>query len=554
MLQMHSRTSVSHLEISAIPCWRRMFALVGSILLAGCSTTQPKEKEASSPANIREEKKQVSNEAKVIEPQKPQKREIRILLTADEHGWMEPLLDKEDKKKRGGLLQALDTFRKLESLDRDDVILLSAGDMWTGPFEATILEGAPMVQAFNEMGYLAAAVGNHEFDFGTDILAKRQSEANFPFLAANLVETATGNPPSWVQPSIMTKAGDLSVGIVGLTNVDAPTNTDSRNIVGLQFAPYEEALRSEVPKLKAKGAELIVVLLHDGLRVSRSLLPTLRELGVHVVAAGHAHAHGMFVDDNGTPEIRDDIAVCNSGAYLRSYCRINVAMEDGVLQTVEVSVQPIEAGVDDEIANPSEKLSAIIKAAHKKSDSIGSEVVGSTKKKVSKKDDALGQFIVDTWREALPYADVAITNAGGVRQDLPQGTIRIRDVRSVLPFNNYLLVVELTFDQLRATLENPQAIPSGITFTYRMRKDGTRRIEALLNESGRAIDKDKRFKVIINDFMYRGGDHFTLRKYDPEPEETAIDWREPVLRHLRALSAKKKVLDVTANQRAKNVE
>ena len=125
---------------------------------------------------------------------------------------------------------------------------------------------------------------------------------------------------------------------------------------------------------------------------------------------------------------------------------------------------------------------------------------------------------------------IAITNEGGVRQDLPQGELLLRDVRSVLPFNNYLLVVELSFDQLRRTLENPQAVVSGMSFTYRMRKDGTRRVESLLSNDGRALDRSKRYKVIINDFMYRGGDHFSFRDYDPEPEETAIDWREPVLR------------------------
>jgi len=484
----------------------------------------------------------------------PKVKNVRLLLTTDEHGWMEPLVDRDNGIARGGLQEALAQFKTTEDLDKEDVLLLSAGDMWTGPFEATILEGAPMVQAFNEMGYIAAAVGNHEYDFGTEVLAKRQGEAKFPFLAANLVETASGAPPPWVTGSLVHDAGDLKVGIIGLTNVDAPTNTDPRNIVGLQFTPYADALKAEVPKVKAAGAELVVVLMHDGLRAARSLLPTLRSLGVHVVAAGHAHNPGMFVDDNGTPGIEDDIVVCNSGAYLRSYCRINVSVKGGVLHTAQASVMPVERPADAAPVTDNAALQSIIADAHKKSDAIGAEVLGSAEVAVRRKDGALGQFIVDTWREALPYADIAITNDGGVRQDLPKGKLRLRDVRSVLPFNNYLLVVELTFEQLKATLENPQAVVSGMSFTYRMRKDGTRRIEGLLGPDGRALDRNKRFKVIINDFMYRGGDHFSFRDYDPEPEETATDWREPVLRHLRALKAQNKKLKVVADERAKLVE
>lgn len=481
-------------------------------------------------------------------------RTARILLTTDEHGWLDPWLDEEKGKRLGGLLPFTARLAELERKDRDDVLLLSVGDNWTGPYESTVLEGAPMVAAMNHLGYRASVVGNHEFDFGVKVLEKRVSEASFPYLAANLVDASTKTPPPWVKPWTIVEVGGIRFGIIGLANVDTPNVTDPRHLMGLEFRDYEETLRAEVPRVRAAGATQVMVLLHDRMAVATKLADLFRELGVNVVGVGHAHLSGLTIDPGETiDDPSDDIVFCNAGAYLRSYCRIDVAYAGERLTSRAVSVQTVELAPDEQVPSPDAVLVRVIDDARKRSEQLGREPLGTAPRAITRKSGALGQLIVDSWLEGLPYVDVAITNAGGIRQDLPRGAVKVRDVVSVLPFNNYLLVLELSGAQLKETLENPESIAAGVRFTYRT-VDGRRLIEDLARADGKRIEPDDRLKVVVNDFMYRGGDSYRLKAYDPEPEETAIDWREPLLRRLRLLQEQGQPIDVTPDDRAREVQ
>lgn len=482
------------------------------------------------------------------------KRPVRILLTTDEHGWIEPFLDRASGERKGGVVEAHKRFVELERLGDPSVALLSAGDMWTGPYETTVLEGTPMLQAMNVMGYRAVSIGNHEFDFGTKVLEKRSTEALFPFLAANLRDSATGALPTWVKPSTIIDVGGVKLGIIGLTNINSPETTDPRHLVGLEFKDYGPVLDDEVPKLHAAGAEHIMVLLHDRISAAHALLPKLKAHGIHLIGVGHAHEAGLFIDQNGTPaDPSDDVIVCNAGPYLRSYCRIDFTFQGAAVVERNASIQQIASPIADGVMGLSPELEAIVVDTRKRAEKIGGELLAETKRPLTRKDLSLGQFVVDTWLEALPYAQVAITNAGGIRQDLPKGKIRFRDVVSVLPFNNFLLVVDISGAELKQALANTESVASGVRYTYRDTATG-RIVLDMRGPDGKHIGEEDRVKVVINDFMYRGGDRYTFRTWDSEPEETAIDWREPVLRHLRGLARANTPLDRKADDRAKKVD
>ena len=480
------------------------------------------------------------------------KRALHVLLTADEHGWLLPL--KDDKGAHGGAIALFDRLTRVEGYApgavarKDGWVLMSAGDMWTGPYESVVLEGAPMVAAMSRMGYAAAAVGNHEFDFGVRTIAERAKTATFPFLAANLVESANGNVPAWAKPFTIVDVGGMKLGIVGLTNIDSKVTADPRHMTGLEFLPYASTLESWVPRARAAGAEEIVVLLHEALSSAPELMPVFRKLRVRAVAFGHHHVQGSAIDDNNTPDLDDDVVVCNSGAYMRSYCRIDLAFEGPRMTAHDVVIKPVETPVGEVVAGDAQ-LTAIVSAAEQSANQIGGEVlVENTKLLKRGADGPLGQLVVDAWLAALPYAQVAITNAGGLRQDLPPGPVRVRDVVSVLPFNNYLLVVDLTGAQLKEVLLMPESVVSGVRYST---KAGA--VAAVVDSQGNPIGDDAKLKVVINDFMYRGGDRYRFQSWDTEPEETAIDWREPVLRMLREMGKANKKLDVTVDDRKKTL-
>ena len=483
------------------------------------------------------------------------KRALHLLLTTDEHGWLMPLTDKDAKIDRGGVVALFDRLTRVEGYSPSDTsrangwLLLSSGDMWTGPYESTVLEGAPMVAAMSHMNYAAAAVGNHEFDFGVRVIGERAKAARFPFLAANLVEAGSGKPPAWARPFTIVDVGGIKLGIIGLTNESSPVTADPRHMTGLKFLPYAAAIDEWVPKARAAGAEEVVVLVHDSLALASKIMPSLRRQKVRAASFGHHHTPGMSIDDNGTPATDDDVVLCNAGAYLRSYCRIDLAFDGEALVSREAKIAMVETPHGSPTAGDKE-LEAIVAAAENSANQIGGEVLVENVRTLKRGvDGAMGQLIVDAWLQALPYAQAAITNAGGIRQDLAPGPVRMRDIVSVLPFNNYLLVVDLTGAQLREVLANHESVVSGVKFTFKEGKD--RGLVEVTDAAGKPIPADARLKVVINDFMYRGGDHYRFQSYDAEPEETAIDWREPVLRMLREMGRANKKLDVNADERAK---
>jgi len=527
---------------------RRPLALLGALVAVACATAPPTTT-TTTPATT------TTAPATAPTSAAPASFPLRVLLTTDEHGWLSPLLDKKSGVLRGGIHAAAGAMRA-EGYVKDGPgwLLLSAGDMWTGPFETTVLEGAPMASAMGHLGYRAAAVGNHEFDFGQHALVERARQASFPFLGANLVETGSGRLPDWVKAWTMVDlpvpGGVARVAVVGLACVESPITADVRNMSGLTFLPYDETLRRVLPEVRATRPDAIVVVAHDSVAAVKPLVPLLREHGVHLIAAGHEHRAGIVVDDAGTEAAGDDVVICNAGPFLRTFCRVDLDYEQGVLRAHAEKLVAVEHARDAPAPPFDDGLAAIVAGAEASADRVGGEVLVENKQKLTRgRDGSLGQLLVDAWLEALPFAQVAITNAGGLRQDIEPGPLRLRDIVSALPFNNTLLVVDVTGRELREVLlANPETVVGGLRYEFRDDGNGGRTVLRVVDLDGVEVTDERRFKVVINDFMYRGGDRYTFA--DREPEETAVDWREPVYRLLRSLRASGTALDRAADARA----
>ena len=210
---------------------------------------------------------------------------LTVLYTNDEHGWMEGVTPEQSAAHLMGV------WRDEEGYEPDGpFLILSGGDMWTGPAISTWFDGAGMVEVMNSMGYAAAAVGNHEFDFGLDALTLRAEEANFPFLSANM-RYADGSFPTdiGIEPYTIVSVGDIQVGIIGLTTQLTPQTTNPTNVADFEFIDYETALREVVPEVKAEGAEIILIPGHL-CRPSLNLLANkVADLGIHMIGGGHCN-------------------------------------------------------------------------------------------------------------------------------------------------------------------------------------------------------------------------------------------------------------------------
>jgi len=206
-------------------------------------------------------------------PAPPATRTITIIGTSDLHGALErlPLF--------GGFVANL---RAARAADGGGVLLVDAGDLFQGTLESNVAEGADVVRAYNRLGYTASAVGNHEFDYGPvgpdatpqspdadrrGALKARAREATFPFVVANILDEQTGKRIDWpnMPASAIVEVAGVTVGIVGASTEATPTTTMPVNFVGLKMAPSAaEAIADEAKRLRARGAQLVVLAMHAG--------------------------------------------------------------------------------------------------------------------------------------------------------------------------------------------------------------------------------------------------------------------------------------------------
>ncbi len=245
----------------------------------------------------------------------PGAQTITILGTQDLHGALERLPI---------LAGYVDNVRAARKADGGAVVLVDAGDLFQGTLESNLTEGSPVIAAYNAIGYTAAAVGNHEFDFGPPgpavtiqaadedprgALKARAAEARFPLLAANLYDAESNGRIKWpnMPASITVDENGVKVGIIGVTTEATPFTTMPANFKGLLVASPAGVITAEATRLRTAGAQIVVVAAHLGSKCKDFTDPTdtsscdqeeevfkvARALPhglVDVIVAGHTHA------------------------------------------------------------------------------------------------------------------------------------------------------------------------------------------------------------------------------------------------------------------------
>ena len=450
---------------------------------------------------------------------------ITILYTNDEHGWLQPFVAYKSPITEGGAANLMGRFTQIEgySTDADGFLLLSGGDNWTGPSISTWFEGEPVVEVMNVMGYDAAAIGNHEFDFGRELLNRRIAQADFPYLSANIYYAGTDDLADFATPYIIKEAGGVKVGIIGLTTTETVTSTHPKNIGDLEFGSYEEALSREVPKMRAEGAELIVVLAHVPSPEIVSLARAVSDLDVALILGGHDHV--TFTGRLG------DTLLMEAGWGMRYYGKVELFLDPLTHDVVDYTMEVVPNQYVTEEGNPvppDPTVETIVNYWQAKTDEAMGEVIGYTETGLPRGSWKQANYVLDSWLWAYPQADFAMTNWGGFRADIPAGEITVGDIVSMLPFDNTIVDCAITGAQLVENLEVRPAAVAGFTYTYH--KEGENIVvDSVTLPDGSPVDMTKVYHVLVNDFMYAGGDGFLFGEQDPNAYDTSIQWRQPVI-------------------------
>lgn len=470
---------------------------------------------------------------------------ISVVATTDLHGAVLPRGERGGLALLGGYVR---NIRAARAQDRGGVLLVDSGDMFQGTLESNLNEGAAVVRAYNALGYAGAAIGNHEFDFGPSgpdetprepgadprgALKARAAQARFPFLAANTIDTTTGQPVTWpnVRPSTLTTIRGVKIGLIGVTTIDTAAQTIAANLGGLTFAPLVPAITREAVALRARGATIVIVLAHAGGRCTSFTNPTdlascdamaeivdaARQLPaglVDVISAGHTH-QAMAHEVNG-------IAIVEAYATGRSFSRVDLQVDRASGTVVSRRIYPPNDLVPGRYENrpvmPDAAAAAAIAPAVQKARTVKKEPVGVVLETPFPRGDqqnetALADLITDGMLASVPGADVALGNGGSIRADLPAGPLTYGAVYEVYPFDNRLVTLTVTGDQLARIISynlqrtaRPTELLPIAGFRVDATCEGSTLRVALTRSSGMAIRPDDRLTMVTSDFVAGGGD------------------------------------------------
>ena len=346
----------------------------------------------------------------------------------------------------------LGTYFEMCQKQDEHTVLLSSGDMWQGAAESVLTYGEIMIDWMNELGFVSMTLGNHEFDWGEDIVRENAELAEFPFLAINVYDNITGKLADYCTPSVMIERGDIQIGIIGAIG-DCYSSISSDMVTGIHFKVGDDLtnlVKQESLKLRGMGADLIVYSLHDGSNSSFGHYDTALSNGfVDVVFEGHSHQAYVRNDSYGITHIQG-----GGENYGLSHVEIAVNSVTGQKSVTEKNLVTSDEYKNLDDHEPTEeiedKYAEIIDFAYK--------VLGTVSKRYSS--DALADYVAELYLEAGTEKwanEYDVVYGGGFLKtrdpyDLSAGETTYADLLSLLPFNNRIVLCKISGSNLKSRL------------------------------------------------------------------------------------------------------
>ena len=442
----------------------------------------------------------------------PQKSECNVRVTLLQVNDVYQFTPDADGK--GGLARVL-TLRKSIQAENPNTLFLLAGDTISPSVESITYKGAQMIEAWNAIGLDYATFGNHEFDFGPDVLKDRIRESKFGWVAANVIDNKTGKPFGDVPPFVIREFGGVKIGIFGL--VLPETKVTSRPGPDIEFHNPCEVAKKMVSEIHDRGAKVVVALTHLSMREDKEVA---RCADVDLIIGGHEHTL-LESSAGGAPIFKMTADAREMGRF-----DLNINKSTGKLDSIDWKVMPVNKDTLEapEFTSVYQKYSSLLAQLTKP---VGrtSVALEARSKENRTRETNVGNFVTDAFRKSLA-ANVALMNGGSVRADelLAPGELTVRDVLSILPFKNKLVKIEITGATLRAALEHgvsraaedaePGGFPqvSGIQFSFdASRKAGERIVDLKIN--GQPLDPARKYTLATTTFVgIDGGDGYSMLK------------------------------------------
>ncbi|WP_219817809.1 bifunctional UDP-sugar hydrolase/5'-nucleotidase [Pseudanabaena sp. BC1403] len=458
---------------------------------------------------------------------------LRILHTNDHHAHLEPI--KYGDRLLGGIARRrtlIDQIRIESKNNQEPLLLLDAGDIFQGTLYFNQYLGQADLDFYNALAYDAGTIGNHEFDRGQQVLADFISKAKFPIISAN-IDIAPESPLyGKVRPWHVLDVKGEKIGVFGLTTPDTAILSSVGD--GVKFTDPIAAARASVIALKQQGINKIVALTHIGFENDVALARKVPDIDIIIGAHSHTPVGNIpnanypypLVEKNGTKEPVLVVTDWEWGKYLGD---LSVSFDrTGKLIAWAGKPHALDASVksNPEFADKLKVYAAPIEALRQKI--IGKSLVAldGDRVKLRTSETALGNLIADAIlaKTKGDQVQVALINAGGIRNGFPLGNITMGNVLEALPFGNTITRVELTGKQLKEALESgvsmaekeegrfPQV--AGVRFVWDAKlPSGTRVTKVEVKDASgtfQLLNPNTIYKVATNNFLASGGDGYRV--------------------------------------------
>lgn len=414
----------------------------------------------------------------------------------------------------GGLARVATLKRQLAASGHRPVLVL-AGDFLSPSVASSVFKGEQMVAALNAAGLDIATLGNHEFDFGDDLLIQRMHEGKWHWVVSNAIDTRTGKPIGDAEPYRLETYGPLKVGFIGLVLTTSEISRDK--LTHTRLTDPFAAARAYVPLLKRRGASVVVAVTHLTFADDRRLAQMLPQ--IDLIIGGHEH-FPITATENRT-------LISKAGSDARWVARIDVN------RTADVRVRPpvverffelipITSALADEpqtaavVASYENRLGAELDTVV----ATSSVPLDADSQHLRAAETNLGDLFADALR-ADAHTDVALMNGGSIRGDriYPAGPLTRRTLIAMHPFGNVICTVQVSGRVLLEALNRgvsklpavagqfPQV--SGMRMTVDRSAPPASRVRDV-TVNGQPLDPARSYTLAIPDFVLKGGDDYTM--------------------------------------------
>jgi 5'-nucleotidase len=446
------------------------------------------------------------------------------------------------------LVAAIQAARAAALAEGRAALAVDAGDQFMGSLFYTTHRGLAEAAIQRAWGCEAMALGNHEFDHGPQNLARYGAAVPFPLLAANLDTAAEPSLHGRISPAAVFERGGARIALVGLITNDTPVIASPGP--NLRFRDLAESLDRAIFAARQSGPATVVVLSHVGLAADRRLAAEVP--GIDVIIGGHSHSLlGDFPGAAGPYPLLVDgrdraVRIVQAGALGRHVGRLDLDVtSEGRLARHGGVIRELTA----EAAEDAEALRIVAEYGRPIGELRRRPIAQSAAEldnNCRDRECALGNLIAEAMLAAVPGAEIALQNGGGIRAGLPGGTVTFGDVLTILPFANTLATLRLRGADVRAALENGLSQPgagrfpqvAGLRFVWDAAAPAGSRLGPVeVRRDGRweALEPERVYRMVTNNFLRNGGDAYAVLRdsaiepYDTGPllEEVLADFIAP---------------------------